>query len=313
MADSPLYLVTGGAGFIGSHLVSGLLRAGRRVRVLDNFSSGRRENLQVLQGDLQVLEADIRDPEQIRAAADGTDVILHEAAFVSVPQSMQDPQACLDVNVGGTAMLLDAARRAGVRRVVLASSAAVYGDSTDLPLREDTAARPQSPYALSKRINEMYATMFSEQFGMQVVALRYFNVFGSRQRPDTMYAAAIPNFIGRLTAGKRPVVFGDGKQSRDLIHVHDVVRANMIAAEHPNASGKIFNVCTGRETALLDILEVLSEFFPNAKDPEYEPTRPGDIYRSVGDPSLAGEMLNFASEVSLSEGLREVVASMSSD
>ena len=197
-------------------------------------------------------------------AVRGVEVIFHEAAFVSVPQSMEEPQACFDVNIMGTSLLFDAARRAGVRRAVVASSAAVYGESEALPLVEETPLQPLSPYAVSKRVKEMYAELFTGSFGFEVVALRYFNVYGPRQRPDSMYAAAVPIFARRLLDGKPVTVFGDGGQTRDLINVRDVVRANLIASEHPNAAGKIFNICTGVETRLLDLLDVMYELIPNA-------------------------------------------------
>jgi UDP-glucose 4-epimerase len=302
-------LVTGGAGFIGSHIVRALLEQGASVRVLDNFQTGRRENLAALGGPaLEVLEGDLRDPAMRSQAVQGVEVIYHQAAFVSVPESMQDPQRCFDINVAGTAALFEAARVAGVRRVVIASSAAVYGDSTRLPLDEDTPLHPVSPYAVSKRVNEMYAALYTEAFGLEVVALRYFNVYGPRQRPDSMYAAAIPLFIERLRAGKPVTVFGDGGQTRDLIFVGDVVRANLLAADHPAAAGRVFNICTGTETRVIDLLEVLLDLFPDAAGPEFAAARPGDIYRSVGSPARAASLLGFRPLVPLAEGLKDTVA-----
>lgn len=306
------YLVTGGAGFIGSHIVSALLAQGASVRVLDNFSTGRRENIEELTrlfdgNRLEVMEGDLRDASRVGEAVRGVDVIFHEAAFVSVPGSMDEPQECFDVNLTGTSLLFDAARKAGVRRAVVASSAAVYGESEALPLVEETPLQPKSPYAVSKRVNEMYADLFTNSFGFEVVALRYFNVYGPRQRPDSMYAAAVPIFARRLLDGKPVTVFGDGGQTRDLINIHDVVRANLIASEHPNAAGKVFNVCTGIETRLLDLIEVLYDLFPNAPAPEFAAPRAGDIYRSVGSPQKARDVLGFDAQVSLEDGLKEVV------
>jgi nucleoside-diphosphate-sugar epimerase len=306
------YLVTGGAGFIGSHIVRALLEQGGRVRVLDNFSTGRRENLSGLidqfNGDqFQVLEGDVRDALRVKEAVRGVDVIFHEAAFVSVPQSMDEPQNCFDVNISGTSALFEAAREAGVRRAVVASSAAVYGDSDALPLTEETPLRPLSPYAVSKRVNEMYAELYTRSFGLEVVALRYFNVYGPRQRPDSMYAAAVPIFIRRLLDNKPITIFGDGGQTRDLINIHDVVRANLIASEHPDAPGQIFNICTGIETRLLDLIEVLLDLFPNALQPEFAAPRAGDIYRSVGSPHKAADLIGFKPQVSLEDGLKEAV------
>ena len=306
------FLVTGGAGFIGSHIADTLLARGDSARVLDNFSTGKRDNIDALiqrhgRSLLEIIAGDIRNASIVEEAVRGMDAVFHSAAFVSVPQSMDEPQECFDVNVSGTHLLLESARRAGVRRVVLASSAAVYGESTALPLIEATALQPKSPYALSKRVNEMYAELFTNEFELEVVALRYFNVYGPRQRPDSMYAAAVPIFIQRLLDGKPVTVFGDGGQTRDLINIHDVVRANLIASEHPNAAGKIFNICTGVETRLLDLLDVLYEIFPNAPRTEFAPPRAGDIHRSVGSPQKAKDVIGFQSQTSLTEGLKEII------
>ena len=306
------YLVTGGAGFIGSHLVRTLLEQGESVRVLDNFSTGKRENLEDLNrqfnGDrFEILEGDLRNASDVEEAIRGVEVIFHEAAFVSVPQSMEEPQTCFDVNITGTSRLFDLARAAGVRRVVVASSAAIYGQSEALPLVEETFPQPLSPYAVSKRVDEMYAELFTSSFSLEAVALRYFNVYGPRQRPDSMYAAAVPIFALRLLDGKSVTVFGDGGQTRDLINVHDVVRANLIASRHPKAPGKIFNICTGVETRLLDLLDVMYELIPNVPEPEFAPPRLGDIYRSVGSPQKAAEVMGFRAEVSLAEGLKETI------
>jgi len=309
------YLVTGGAGFIGSHIAQALLEQGQSVRILDNFSSGKRENIEELtrrfgRDQLEVLEGDVRDDSRVNEAVSGIEVIFHEAAFVSVPQSMDEPQECFDVNLTGTSLLFDAARRAGVRRAVVASSAAVYGESEVFPLIEETPLMPKSPYAVSKRVNEMYAELFTNSFNFEVVALRYFNVYGPRQRPDSMYAAAVPIFARRLLDGKPITIFGDGGQTRDLISVRDIVQANIIASEHQNAAGKVFNICTGVETRLLDLLEVLYDFFPNAPQPEFAAARAGDLYRSVGSPQKAAEVMGFRAQVSLEDGLKETVAWM---
>lgn len=305
-------LVTGGAGFIGSHIVQALLERGDSVRVLDNFSTGRRGNIEELirrfdSSRLEVLVGDLRDAPRLQEAVSGAAVIFHSAAFVSVAQSMDEPQECFDVNVTGTHLLLEAARHAGVRRMVIASSAAVYGESDELPLVEDSPLQPKSPYALSKRVNEMFGELFTNSFGLEVTALRYFNVYGPRQRPDSMYAAAVPIFCHRLLEGKPVTVFGDGGQTRDLINIRDVVDANLIASEHPDTAGQIFNICTGKEMRLLDLLEILYNLFPNAPQAEFVAARPGDIYRSVGSPRKANTMIGFHPKVSLSEGLQEVV------
>jgi len=306
------YLVTGGAGFIGSHIVRALLEQGAVVRVLDNFSSGKRENLEGLSnsknsGRLEVHEGDVRDAAKVAEAVREVEVIFHEAAFVSVPESMEKPQECFDVNVTGTSVLFEAARKAGVRRAVIASSAAVYGDSDALPLNEDTPPRPMSPYAVSKRVDEMYAALYTQSFGLEVAALRYFNVYGPRQRPDSMYAAAVPIFIRRLRDGKPVTIFGDGGQTRDLIFVGDVVRANVIASEHPAAAGQIFNVCTGLETRINDLVDVLYKLFPNAPKPVHAGPRAGDIYKSLGSPAKSETMIGFKPQVTLADGLKETV------
>jgi UDP-glucose 4-epimerase len=296
------YLVTGGAGFIGSHIVETLLGRGERVRVLDNFSTGKRENLAGLSGGLEILEGDLRDAAAVKKAVSGVEIIFHEAAFVSVPHSMSDPLGCFAVNVEGTASLLEAARQAGVQRVVLASSAAVYGDSETNPVPETEPLQSLSPYAASKQINEVMAGLYTN-LGLPTVALRYFNVFGPRQRPDSMYAAAVPIFVRRMLENRPVTIFGDGGQSRDLIYVGDVVRANLIASEHPDAPGRVFNVCTGRETRILDLLETLSELFSGIPPAEFAPPRLGDIYRSLGDPGKAAQVLGFEAQTSLADGL----------
>lgn len=305
-------LVTGGAGFIGSHIVRALLGEGVSVRLLDNFSSGKRENLEGLQDRLEIIEGDLRNPGDVTRAVHGVDVIYHQAAFVSVPESMEKPDICFEVNVAGTVALFETARKAGIRRIVTASSAAVYGDSKALPLAEDTTLCPLSPYAVSKRVDEMYASLYTQALGLEVVALRYFNVYGPRQRPDSMYAAAVPIFVQRLKDGKSVTVFGDGGQTRDLIFVGDVVRANLIAAEHPDAAGKVFNICTGRETRILDLLEVLFDLFPNVPRAEFSTPRSGDVYRSVGSPALAERILGYKAQTSLADGLKETVGWMQS-
>ena len=299
-------LVTGGAGFIGSHIVEELLRSGASVRVLDNFSSGKRENLEVFRGDLEILEADLRDAQAIKAATRDVDLVFHLAAFVSVPQSMLDPETCFAINVAGTVTLLEAARQAGVHKVVLSSSAAVYGNPDKFPTDEKTPLQPLSPYALSKQVNEQYAHLYTHTFNLPVTALRYFNVYGPRQRPDSDYAAAISIFTRQLVNGEPITIFGDGKQSRDFIFVKDVVRANLQAAES-DAAGEAFNICAGCETTLLDLLEELSEVSPHQPEVRFEAPRPGDIYRSIGDPNKAAALLGFRAGTSLAKGLTQTM------
>ncbi len=301
-------LVTGGAGFIGSHLVEGLLARGVRVTVLDNFSTGRAENLaaSARHPDLRILTGDVRDPAAVQAAMRGADVVFHLAAFVSVPGSIEQPITSLEINDLGTAQVLEAARRAGVQRVVLASSAAVYGDHTTLPLHEDLPPRPLSPYAAAKVANEALAFAYTH-LGLPTVALRFFNVYGPRQRSDSPYAAAIPKFVERLRAGQPPIIYGDGRQTRDFVFVRDVVHALLAAAQAPEAPGRVYNVCTGQGIAVLDVLAELYRFFPKAPGPRFKPPRAGDIRHSVGDPRRAAEELGFRARTPLLRGLRAVV------
>ncbi len=299
-------LVTGGAGFIGSHLVEELLQRGDSVRVLDDFSTGRRENLESFRGDLEIIEADLRDPMHVKQAVTGVDLVFHLAAFISVPESMLDPETCFSVNVGGTIGLLEAARRAGVRKVVLASSTAVYGDTDVFPTTEGTPLRPLSPYAVSKQVNELYTRLYTQTFGLPVVALRFFNVYGPRQRPDSDYAAAIPIFVNRLVSGQPIDIYGNGKQSRDFVFVKDVVRASLLAAES-EAAGEAYNICSGHETTLLDLLEELSQVSPRQPEVRFEAPRPGDIYRSVGSPAKAEQAFGFRAQTSLADGLAQTV------
>jgi len=302
-------LVTGGAGFIGSHLVEELLRRDHAVRVLDNFSTGRRENLAGLRGPLEVIEADLRDAARVEEAVRGVDWVFHLAAFISVPQSLLNPQVCFDINVNGTGYLLEAARQAGVAKVVLASSTAIYGDTRVYPTSEETPPAPLSPYALSKQVNELYGRLYTRTFGLPVTALRFFNVYGPRQRPDSPYAAAIPIFLNRLLTGQTLVIYGDGCQSRDFIFVRDVVRANLMAAE-ADTGGEAYNICSGRETTILDLVEELNRIAPRRPQVRHEAPRPGDIYRSVGDPEKAARAFGFRSQISLAEGLAETLAWM---
>jgi UDP-glucose 4-epimerase len=305
--DSSMHiLITGGAGFIGSHIAEELLRRGDLVRVLDNFSSGFRENLAPFQGSLEIMAADLRDGQAVQAAVQDVDLVFHLAAFVSVSQSMEEPETCFAVNVGGTVNLLEASRQAGVRKVVLSSSTAVYGDTVVFPTTEDTPLLPLSPYAVSKQVNELYARLYTRVFGLPVVALRYFNVYGPRQRPNSDYAAAIPIFVRKLVAGEPVTIYGDGKQSRDFIFVKDVVRANLLASAS-DAAGDAYNICTGHETNLLTLLEELSEISPHQPEVRFVAPRPGDIYRSAGSPQKAALAFGFHAETSLADGLAQTI------
>jgi len=303
----PITLVTGGAGFIGSHLVEALVTRGDQVRVLDNFSSGKQNNLSLVADQIEIIEGDLRNSEDIAKAVKNVDLVFHEAAFVSVPKSLQEPSECFEINVQAVINLLAAAKEAGVRRVVLASSAAVYGAQPNMPLHEGLPGELLSPYAASKQFNESLASLYTHSFGVETVALRYFNVYGPRQSPDSDYAAVIPKFIDQLSNDRPAIVFGDGMQRRDFVHVSDVVRANLLAAEAVEAPGRAINICSGKETSLLDLLSALMEIYPNAPETEFSEARLGDVPRSLGDPTLAKELLGFEAQVALDSGLKQSV------
>ena len=299
-------LVTGGAGFIGSHLVEALVARGDSVRILDNFSTGNNENIAHLKGKIEVIEGDLRNREIVTEAVRGVDSIFHHAAFISASLSVEQPQICLDINVQGSLNLFEAARLHGIKQVVFASSAAVYGDAQTLPIQETEKLAPNSPYAASKQIIEHMAELYTRLYDLPIVCLRYFNVFGPRQSPDSDYSAAIPIFIKRLMDKEPPTIFGDGGQTRDFVFVDDIVRANLLAAETPQAAGKVINVCTGEAVSVLDIVNTLAKLFPGAPEPKFEQTRAGDVYHSLGDPSLAKQIMGFSSQTPLSEGLKFV-------
>lgn len=301
------YLVTGGAGFIGSHIVDALLARGNRVRVLDNFSTGRRENLPIDVPALEIVEGDITDASTVQRAIRQVDYVLHEAALVSVTQSMSDPAAAHAVNVTGTLNVLMAARSAGVKRVVLASSCAVYGDSDDLPLKETGVSNPLSPYAASKRIGEVYCQTFYRAYGVPTVCLRYFNIYGPRQNPAGDYAAVIPKFATRMKAGQPPVIYGDGRQTRDFVHVSDVVRANLLACECDQAIGQILNVASAQRISLLEIVDVINILLGTRLQPKFEPARAGDIRHSLGDCERLMK-LGFRITMTLPAGLKQLIA-----
>ncbi len=303
------YLVTGGAGFIGSHIIRHLTGTGQRVRVLDNFSTGKKENLQGIDGHLEVIEGDIRNLEDVRAAVKGIDYILHLAAQVSVPVSMEDPATTYDINLKGTCNILEAAHAAGVKRLVFSSSCAVYGNTTDLPIKESSPVRPISPYASSKYEAEEYCRYFYEEFGFETVSLRYFNVFGPGQSPDSAYAAVIPKFASAITTGRQPVIYGDGEQTRDFVYVENVVKANLLACKCDAAIGRVFNIGSGIETSLNELLHTMANIAGRSVNPHYAEQRSGDIKNSVGDISLAREVLGFECATDLKTGLRHTMDS----
>ena len=304
-----LYLVTGGAGFIGSHIVEALVRRGDRVRVLDNFSTGNRLNLQSVPG-IEVVEGDIRDVDLVRRTVQGADYVIHHAAIISIPQSMADPVTTNAVNVTGTLNLLQAARQSNVKRFVLASSCAVYGDNPALPLSETSDTRPLSPYAASKLIGEVYCQAFYRAYGLPTTCLRYFNIFGPRQNPDGDYAAVIPKFARRMAAGQPPIIFGDGQQTRDFVHVSDVVLANLLACERVEAIGQVFNVASGRGVSLLELVEMMNRSNDTHLAPTFEGAREGDIRHSVGSNRRIADQLGFVLEKSFVDQLAEIIYTM---
>jgi nucleoside-diphosphate-sugar epimerase len=302
--------VTGGAGFIGSHLARHLLEDGRPVRVLDNFATGRRSNLRVLGGDAEIIEGDIQSYERVSRAVAGCQAVLHQAALPSVPRSIQDPLTSNATNVIGTLNVLLAARDHGVRRVVIASSSSVYGASPKLPKHEDDAALPISPYASAKLAGENYARSFHNVYGLETVILRYFNVFGPRQDPSSAYAAVIPSFISRLADGVSPVIYGDGEQSRDFTYVENVVQANLRALAADNVAGEVFNIACGDRVTLNRLLAELQTILGTDVPPAYAAPRPGEVRHSLADISRARERLGYEPTVSLTAGLQRTVEAL---
>jgi nucleoside-diphosphate-sugar epimerase len=296
-------LVTGGAGFIGSHLVDALVQRGGPVRVLDNLSSGSLDNLRGMIDRIDFLRGDLRDAETCRRACHGIQLVFHQGALGSVPRSMEDPATTLAVNAGGTANLFAAARDAGVRRIVWASSSSVYGDSDRLPKREGEEGRPLSPYALSKVMGEEMMDVFGRCFGMEIVGLRYFNVYGPRQTPEGPYAAVVPRFFHALLADEPPTIHDDGEQSRDFTYVADAVEANLRAAEAPvEACGRAYNVAPGSRTTINELAAEIRRLV-GGPEPVHGPPRPGDVRHSMADASKAREMLGFEAQTGLAEGL----------
>jgi len=311
VGDDKFYLVTGGAGFIGSHIVEALVRRGERVRVLDNLSTGKRENLEQFASDvasgIELIEGDIRDFETTRRAVDGVDIIFHEAAIPSVPRSVNDPLLNHESNINGTFNVLLAARDAGVRRLIYAASSSAYGERGTGAKVEDQLPSPLSPYAVAKLVGEYYCQVFTHVYGLETVALRYFNVFGPRQDPSSPYSGVISKFITALLGGDTPVVYGDGEQSRDFTYVANVVAANLRAAEAPEAAGHVINLGVRQRTTLNQILAELQNIIGSNITPRYEPARIGDVRHSLADITRAQRLLGFKPIVGLTEGLRYTV------
>ena len=295
-------LVTGGLGFIGSHLTRRLLADGARVCVLDNLSSGRGSNLTDVAGDIDLIVGDLRDPDALARAVRGVEIVFHQAAIPSVPLSMADPAATIAVNIDGTLALLLAARDAGARRVVFASSSSVYGDAPERLKAETLPARTLSPYAVSKLAGEQLCAVFTRSWGLETVALRYFNVFGPNQDPHSPYAAVIPRFIAAMLAGTSPTIYGDGEQTRDLAHVDDVVAANLLAASASGLTEGVFNIAGGRAVSLIG----------HDQPPIYAPPRPGDVRDSLADITRARTQIGYAPAVQFEDGLRRSVVALAS-
>jgi UDP-glucose 4-epimerase len=302
------YLVTGGAGFIGSHIAEALVRRGDKVRVLDNFVTGRQENLASFKDRVELIEGDVCNQALVGQAVAGCEVVFHQAALASVPRSIDDPLASHAACATGTLVVLDAARKAGVKRVVYAASSSAYGNQPQPQKRETDLPAPLSPYAAAKLAAEHYCAAFWHSYGFPTVALRYFNVFGPRQDPSGPYAAVIPLFIQAMLAGRQPVIYGDGLQTRDFAYVENVVQANLLAAEARGAEGQVFNVGSGEAISLLDLLRELNQILETKVEPIFKPERAGDVRDSLADISRGREILGYEPKVRLAEGLAKTVA-----
>ena len=302
------YLVTGGAGFIGSHIVDALLAAGEEVRVLDNLSTGKRENLAHCLERIDFIEGDIRDLETCQGACAGVDFVLHQAALGSVPRSIEDPLTTHEVNITGTVKMLLSARDAKVKRFVYAASSSTYGDHPGLPKVEETIGQPLSPYAVTKYADELYAKVFGRCYGIETVGLRYFNVFGPRQDPFSQYAAVIPLFVSALLAGRAPTINGDGEQTRDFTFVANAVEANLLASRAPaEAVGEVFNVACNERTSLNMLYARLQELLGTAIPAVHGPERPGDVRHSLAEIGKAKRLLGYSGAIGFDEGLRRSI------
>ena len=303
------FLVTGGAGFIGSNLVEALLTRGDRVRVLDNFATGKRDNLQPFYSDIEVVEGDLRSYHIVREAVAGVDFILHQAALPSVPRSIKDPITSDEVNVVGTLNVLQAGREAGVKRVVYASSSSIYGDLEVMPKTEDMLPKPLSPYAVSKMAGEKYCQVFTRLYGLETVSLRYFNVFGPRQDPSSQYSAVIPKFIAAMRQGVSPQVHGDGEQSRDFTFIENVVQANLLACQdgQEQLAGEVFNIACGRRITINTLVQTINELLGTQVATEYVAPRPGDVKHSLANIGKAQQFLGYKPDADFKKGLAAVV------
>jgi len=302
-----LYLVTGGAGFIGSNIVEELLKRKDQVRVLDNFSTGRRENLTDFMGRIELVEGDLRDFKMVKRAVEGVDYVLHLGALASVPRSIRDPMTSNEVNVNGTINILLAAIGTSIKRIVYASSSSIYGDTPALPKVETMPPNPRSPYAVSKLAGEYYCRVFHAMYGLETVALRYFNIFGPRQDPSSQYAAVIPLFIKAMLKGEKPTIFGDGLQSRDFTFVANAVQANLLAANAPEAPGRVVNIACSERYSLNELIEKLNSILGTKIEPLHTEARIGDVKHSLADISQARRILGYKPLVDFEEGLSKTV------
>ncbi|WP_020617527.1 SDR family oxidoreductase [Paenibacillus daejeonensis] len=300
-------VVTGGGGFIGSHLVRALLSQGKRVTVLDNFSTGHPGNLSEVQADCEIIEGDIRDYATVHKAVRGATAVLHQAALPSVPRSIRDPLSSNEVNITGTLHVLQASAAAGVERLVFAGSSSVYGNQPGLPRVETMRTAPASPYALNKLAGETYARLYAELFGLETVTLRYFNVFGPRQNPDSEYAAVIPKFIRAMLSGQSPHIHGDGRQSRDFTYIDNVIEANLLALKAPLLRGEAANIGGGGSVALADIVDRINGMLGLQIEPVHGPDRQGDVKHSHADIGLAERLLGYRPVVAFDEGLKRTL------
>lgn len=301
------YLVTGGAGFIGSNIVEELVRRGERVRVLDSFITGKIENLAPFAGKIELIRGDIRDKKDVKRALKNIDFVIHQAALRSVARSVEDPFMTNDINVTGTLNLLVAAKEAKIKRLVYASSSSAYGNAKKFPQKETDLPSPISPYGVAKLAAENYCVTFSKTFGLETVSLRYFNVFGPRQNPESKYSAVIPMFISQMLKGKRPVIDWDGKQSRDFTYVKNVVNANLNACTARGVSGEVFNVACGSNTSIYEIVECINNILRTDIEPKYAPKRPGDVRKTYADISKMKKMLGINRIITFEEGLRHTI------
>lgn len=301
------YLITGGAGFIGSHLALNLIERGETVRILDNFSTGKRENVELMKDKVELFEGDIRSYHIVREAMEGVDIVLHQAALPSVPRSIRDPLTTNEVNVTGTLNLLQAARDAGAKRLVMASSSSVYGDNPELPKHEGMVPNPLSPYAVSKLAGEKYFGVFNQIYGIETIALRYFNVFGPRQDPNSQYSAVIPKFITMMLRGETPVINGDGSQSRDFTYIDNVVHGNLLAATSDCETGLAMNCACHDRITLNDLVTSINQILGTSIEAKHGPERAGDIKHSFAAIERIKDVLKFEPQVEFQDGLRRTV------